>query len=187
MQKRALVVVDAQYDFMPSGALPVPGGDEIVPKVNELLTAPWDFIAFSQDWHPPGHCSFDGHGGDWPEHCVRNTHGAMIHKGIQVPFDYFSVLKGTEVDADAYSAFCGRENLMDALLDALVDEVYVCGLATDYCVKATAMDSAIGTFRTYLVLDACRGVNLAPDDVDLAVDEMMKARVLVTDVKEVVR
>jgi len=183
---KALIVVDPQYDFMPGGALPVPFGDGIVPVVNALLAVPWDLDVISQDWHPPTHCSFSKQGGVWPDHCVRNTHGAMIHRDIVVPFDYFSVLKGTDEDRDAYSAFCGRECLMDALLDASVDDVYVCGLATDYCVKATAMDSVAACYRTYLVLDACRGVDVNPGDSERAIDEMVDAGVIVTNAKEVI-
>jgi len=184
---RALIVVDPQYDFMPGGRLPVPEGDEIVPAVNELLKAPWDIVVVSQDWHPPNHSSFKANGGAWPEHCVKNTHGAMVHKGIVIPFEYVSILKGTETKRDAYSAFCGRESLMDALLDARVDDVYVCGLATDYCVEATAVGSVHATFKTYLVLDACRGVNVPPGDSDRAVDEMVDAGVSMTNVRKVIR
>ena len=185
MTRRALILVDPQYDFMPGGKLPVPEGDEIVPAVNDLLKAPWDLVVVSQDWHPPKHSSFLANGGTWPEHCVQNSHGSMVHGDIVVPFDYVSILKGTEIEGDAYSAFCGRENLMDALLDAIIDDVYVCGLATDYCVKATALDSADSTFKTYLVLDACRGVNVSQGDSDHAVDAMVEAGVIVTNVRKV--
>jgi len=186
MTRRSLVVVDPQYDFMPGGALPVSGGDEIVPVVNELFKARWDLVAVSQDWHPADHSSFLLNGGAWPIHCVANTRGARVHDDLAVPDDALVVTKGASSDRDAYSAFCGGiVNLVDELLDAYIDAVYVCGLATDYCVKATVLDSVAALFETHLVLDACRGVNVAFGVADRAVEEMVTAGAVVTLASEV--
>jgi nicotinamidase/pyrazinamidase len=174
-----LLVIDAQYDFMPGGNLPVPEGDKIIPVINKMIDE-FPLIIFSKDWHPKNHCSFKENGGIWPVHCVRNTHGAEIHKDIMAPASQTEfILKGSDIDIDSYSAFYDNErkkstNLTKLLIDVYIDEVYCCGLAIDYCVKFSAIDAIKEGFKTYVILDACRGVNINPSDVDNAIEEMKK-------------
>ncbi len=187
--RRALIVVDPQYDFMPGGALPVPGGDEIVPAVNRLLAAPWNLVVISQDRHPKNHCSFKKNGGDWPAHCVANTYGAQIHDGILWHSDrgpYTLITKGTEPDQEGYSAFdVDGFNLNKQLRAVSISSVYVCGLATDYCVKATVIDVWKAGHETHLVIDACRAVNVKPGDSERAIAMMVNSGAHVTTVKGV--
>jgi len=184
---RALICVDAQNDFMPNGALPVTEGDKIVSIINGIRDK-FDVVVFTQDWHPTGHCSFVEQGGPWPIHCVASSLGARLHKDLIVKdgaadLDMF-LYKGTNVDVDSYSGFWDNERktntgLADRLRDRNVDEVYICGLATDYCVKFTALDAVDAKIKTTLILDACRGVNVNPGDVDKAIDEMRAAGITI--------
>ncbi len=184
--KRALIVVDPQYDFMPGGALPVPGGNEIVPAVNRLLTAPWDLIAVSQDWHPRDHCSFKENGGDWPAHCIRGTRGAEVHEDIPPTDAWFEPAKGTWPDLDSYSAFGSTTvDLARVLRDSGAERVYVCGLATDYCVKATVIDALAEGYETHIIIDACRAVNVKPGDSERAITVMVNSGAHVITVKGV--
>jgi nicotinamidase/pyrazinamidase len=163
--KRALIVVDVQNDFCPpDGSLAVPDGDKVVDVINEMVReGKWDAVVFSKDWHPANHCSFalasppQYRDGSWPPHCVQETRGAQLHSRLQVPGDAIVVHKGTAVDRDAYSAFQGTA-LGEALEKRGVREVTVVGLATDYCVQATATDAAALGLATTVYLPACRGV-----------------------------
>ena len=189
----ALIVVDLQNDFCPGGALPVPEGDRIVAVINQLQRR-FDLVVATQDWHPANHGSFAAnHAGKkpgdtielagrpqvlWPTHCVQDTPGAEFHPQFDTSRIARVFRKGVDSDVDSYSGFFdnGRRKstgLGEYLKEQGVDSVYVCGLATDYCVKFTALDAVQLGFETFLIADACRGVNLKPGDVTHAVEEML--------------
>ena len=199
--KRALVLVDLQNDFCPGGALAVARGDEVIPVANRLARH-FDAVVATQDWHPREHGSFAAnHPGKepyqvielgglpqvlWPVHCVQGSKGAELHPALDRSRITKIFPKGTDPSIDSYSGFHdnGRQRstgLADWLRDAGVDTVYVMGLATDYCVKFTALDARAEGFATYLVEDGCRGVELAPGDSERAIDELRAAGVVVID------
>jgi nicotinamidase/pyrazinamidase len=163
---RSLVVVDVQRDFCPGGSLAVDRGDEIVPRLNRVIDA---FIRaglpifFTRDWHPPDHCSFVGQGGKWPPHCVRGTPGADFHRDLEVPRGAVVIDKATEPDREAYSGFDGTD-LADRMKKTGVTEVFLGGLATDYCVKETALGALREGISVDLMLDCVKGVDLRKDD-----------------------
>jgi nicotinamidase/pyrazinamidase len=173
--KQALVIVDIQRDFCPGGALPVAHGDEVIAAVNELVRAferselP---IFFTRDWHPKNHVSFKARGGPWPPHCVQNTPGASFHPSLAIPPMARVVDKGTLQAEDAYSGFQGTE-LARSLRDLGVGQIYVAGLATDYCVKNTVIDGVANSFETYVIADCVKGVNLQPTDSATAMKVML--------------
>ena len=172
---QALIVVDIQRDFCPGGALPVTNGDKIIPAVNELVRAfekaslP---VFFTRDWHPRNHISFKASGGMWPPHCIRNTPGASFHPSLKVPRDADVIDKGTLQAEDAYSGFQGTD-LEQKLNDLHVVQIYVAGLATDYCVKNTVVDGAAKGFDMWVITDCVKGVNLKPTDSDTALRTML--------------
>lgn len=181
----ALVVVDVQNDFAdPAGGLAVAGGEGVVPRVNEEIrraTAAAALVVYTQDWHPPSTPHFAKDGGTWPVHCVAGTWGAELHPELVVAGE--RVRKGTQGE-DGYSGFTTRDPVsgeerpteLEGLLRAHgVRRVVVCGLATDYCVKATAVDACRLGFRTSVVTDAIAAVNLEPGDGDRALLEMAEA------------
>ncbi len=185
----ALVVVDLQNDFAdPAGGLSVAGGDAIVPVVNReiaMATATGATVAFTQDWHPETTPHFAKDGGIWPVHCVADTWGAELHPGVTVPEVAVRVRKGSNGE-DGYSGFTTRDpttgetaptELESLLRDRGISRVVVVGLATDYCVKATALDAARLGFDTALLTDAVAAVDLAPGDGDRAIEEMQAAGV----------
>jgi len=176
----ALLVVDVQNDFCPGGALAVTEGDAIVPVINQLVDK-FCVRAFTRDWHPADHCSFavapQFLDGSWPTHCVRDTAGAAFHPGLAVPENAVVVSKATERERDAYSGFDGT-NLEDQLHEVDVQRVFVLGLATDYCVKATALDALAAGFDTYVLSDACRAVDNPPGTGAAALLEMENAGVV---------
>lgn len=186
----ALIAVDIQHDFMPGGALAVAEGDQIVPVINDLtIDTDFDRVVFTRDFHPDNHCSFKENGGPWPVHCVKGTNGAAIHKDLKQLINRYAamdrlkiVLKGQRVDCDSYSGFWDNEKKFETELASYlrnegVTDIYVCGLATDYCVKFTALDGIAEGFNVTIIEDACRGVNLNPGDVDKAMKEMKVAGV----------
>lgn len=195
MTKKALLIIDVQNDFLPGGALAVNNGNEIIPVINQLTKLPFDFITASQDWHPQGHCSFaETHHkkpGEivevdglkqilWPTHCVQGTKGAEFSPQLETAKIQNIILKGTEKNIDSYSTFFDNARKKHTALDVLlkkhhITDVYCVGLATDYCVKFSALDSLSLGYKTYIILDACRGVNLKPGDVEKAVEDMRKA------------
>lgn len=188
---RALVLVDIQNDFCPGGALPVPQGDLVVPVANELQEG-FDLVVATQDWHPPNHSSFAENGGIWPVHCVQGTAGAELAPGLRTSRIERVFKKGTDVNVDSYSGFFDNDHqhatgLGEYLQDKGVDAVYVCGLATDYCVKFTALDARGLGLDTYLIEDGCRGVEVQPGDVARALQEMRQAGVHVVQSAAVVR
>ncbi|WP_297070901.1 nicotinamidase [Thermococcus sp.] len=175
MPAEALIVVDMQRDFMPGGALPVPGADALIPRVNEyinLFRERGAMIVATRDWHPENHVSFRDNGGPWPRHCVRGTPGADFV--VDLPEDTLVISKATESDKEAYSAFDGT-GLAEILHKNGVKTVYICGVATEYCVRATASDAVKNGFETYLLLDAIRGIT--PRDEMRALEELRSAGV----------
>jgi nicotinamidase/pyrazinamidase len=183
----ALVVVDLQNDFAdPAGSLAVSGGDEIVPLVNAEIEAAGTagaLVVWTQDWHPPSTPHFQKDGGIWPVHCVRDTWGAELHPEVLAGSPV--VRKGANGE-DGYSGFTMRDPVtgetiateLEAILrDRGVERVVVCGLATDYCVKATALDAARLGFETAVRVDATRAVGLQAGDGERAVEEMAAAGV----------
>ena len=187
-----LILVDIQNDFLPGGALAVPGGDEVISAAN-LLMRDFDLVVATQDWHPSDHGSFArNHPGRavfetialhglpqtlWPVHCVQETHGAEFAAALDSARIDQIFRKGTRPEIDSYSGFHdnGRRHstgMAGWLRGRGVTHVTVCGLATDYCVKFTALDAFDEGFRVTLATHACRGVNLKPGDVDQAIAEM---------------
>jgi nicotinamidase/pyrazinamidase len=169
----ALLVVDMQNDFMPGGALAVSGGDVIVPLINRLATC-FETRVFSRDWHPTNHVSFSPHPEfqdlSWPPHCVQNTPGAAFHPALDVTVADRVVDKATAADREGYSAFDHSD--LDAWLRARgVQRVFVCGVATDYCVRATALDAVQAGFQSFVILDAVRAVH-TPEGSNEAVAAM---------------
>jgi nicotinamidase/pyrazinamidase len=171
----ALLVVDVQNDFCAGGALAVPGGDDVVEVINWLMPN-FDHILATQDFHPPGHSSFVEQGGPWPQHCVAGTVGAEFHPGLDTDKVEAIVQKGTDVDTDGYSGFAGT-NLADRLGRLGIIRVFVTGLATDYCVRATALEAIDNGFDVVVVTDAIAAVDGNPGDGRAALDEMRSAGV----------
>jgi nicotinamidase/pyrazinamidase len=187
----ALIAVDIQNDFCPGGVLAVPEGDAIIPKVN-LLLAEYPFSVLTQDWHPLMHCSFASSKSLppfsldtsvtppsvlWPDHCVAGTRGADFHPALQTWRARFILRKGTRKILDSYSAFFENDTVtptgLGGLLSSLgVQRVLVCGLATDYCVKATALDARRLGLDVVVVEDAIRGIDAVPDDTAKAKEQM---------------
>jgi nicotinamidase/pyrazinamidase len=180
---KALLIIDFQNDFTAGGALEVPEGDEIAEPVRRLAKA-FGVIAATRDWHPPDHASFKAQGGPWPVHCVRGTHGAEFHPAMEgIPLDaVFDVGQGR--DDEGYSGF-ENSDLARFLRERDVDEVYVCGLATDYCVRASAIDACREGFEVTVVEDAVRGVEVNEGDSERAFRDMREAGVRLATADEV--
>ncbi len=180
---KALIVVDMQNDFCPGGALAVPEGDKIISDINKLVI---DFVKegcpviFTRDWHPRNHCSFSENGGMWPVHCVAETEGAAFHRELFIPDAAIIISKAHRPFPDAYSGFQGTD-LEHILKLNGVTEVAVCGLATDYCVKATAIDALDAGFIVAVFENAVKAVNVNPDDGEEALKEM-KSRGIAVEV-----
>jgi nicotinamidase/pyrazinamidase len=180
MSNACLVVVDVQNDFIPGGALAVPQGDEVVPEINRLA-ARFDDVILTQDWHPRGHASFaSSHPGKkpfetvelpygsqvlWPDHCVQGTAGAAFHPDLNLTKAQLVLRKGRHRDIDSYSAFLEADRETTTGLAGYLKErgfrkLYVCGLATDFCVAWTALDARAAGFDTTVIEDACRAIDL---------------------------
>jgi len=176
---KALIVVDLQNDFCPGGALGVAGGDEIIPVINRLVNS-FDTVVYTRDWHPANHVSFAENpqfiDKSWPAHCVAGTPGAEFHPDLLVRPDGIIVDKGTDPAVEAYSGFQGT-GLAEKLRARQVDTVYITGLATDYCVKATALDALKAGVRAFVVVNASRGVDNPPGTVEDALNELRAAGV----------
>lgn len=187
---RALILVDIQNDFMPGGALGVKGGDQILPHINELLKKNFDAIAATKDWHPKGHISFasrhhlksgdlldlQGHEQElWPDHCVQGTKGADFAPGWDTGKVQKIFLKGTDPEVDSYSTFFDNDREKSTGLDGYLREkgitdIYIAGLTLEYCVAYSVSDAINLGFNTYVVLEACKGVNRNPGDVERTVE-----------------
>ncbi|MDQ7011596.1 MAG: isochorismatase family protein [Mariprofundaceae bacterium] len=173
----ALIVVDVQYDFLPGGALAVPGGDETVAPLNRCLAVFSGHglpVFATRDWHPPDHCSFSPQGGPWPPHCIAGTSGAAFSRELQLPEDVTIISKATEAEKDAYSGFEDTA-LHDLLGEQQIRRVFIGGLATDYCVKQTVLDACRLGYKTHVLVDAVRAVNVQPNDEDEAFAVMRNA------------
>ncbi len=168
---KALLVVDVQNDFCPGGSLAVPGGDKVVPVINELMKQ-FPVVVASKDWHPRQTIHFQ----KWPVHCVHNTRGAEFHPALVSERIQQVFLKGTGNRDDGYSAYEATNlDLKQFLVEHGVKELYVTGLATDYCVRASALDSVKHGFKTFVVTDAVAAVNVQPDDGAKALEELSDA------------
>jgi len=193
----ALLLIDIQNDFLPTGALPVPEGDRVVPVANRVM-GQFNLVVATQDWHPANHGSFAAnHPGRkpgeridlnglqqilWPVHCVQETAGAAFAAGLDRTGITHVIRKGTDPTIDSYSSFFDNGHRkatgMDEYLHSRnVTDVYILGLATDYCVKFTALDARQLGYRVHVIPEGCRGVNLKAGDVDAAITEMQEAGV----------
>lgn len=177
-----LLVVDVQNDFCPGGALPAPDGGRILSALNRHLAAARALgipVYASRDWHPPITGHFKAYGGEWPPHCVQGTTGAQFHPGLMLPVDVVVISKGDNPDRPGYSAFEGRtpqgNTLLGDLQDHQIDSLYVAGIATEYCVKATVMDALAAGLRVTVLPDAVAAIDTHPGDADRALEEMSKA------------
>lgn len=197
---KALILVDIQNDFCPGGALPVQEGDQIIPRINQIQKY-FDLVLATQDWHPQNHGSFASNHGKkpgekimlggleqilWPDHCVQKSPGAKFVKSFDTSRVSKIFQKGTDKNIDSYSAFFDNAHkkatgLGDFLKQKGVSEVYIAGLATDYCVKYTALDAIHLSFKTYVLKEACRGVNLKAQDSEKAFDEMEKTGITIIE------
>ena len=196
---RALILVDLQNDFCPGGALAVPQGDRVVPVANRLLEAVvFELVVATQDWHPRHHGSFAvNHPGRsvgesidlegleqilWPVHCVQGTPGAELVSSLRTEFIQKVFHKGTDPGVDSYSTFFDNANRRSTGLQRFlrrrdVESIYLLGLATDYCVKYSALDGARLGFQTRVLRDGCRGLDLQEGDIEKAIREMEQAGV----------
>jgi len=193
----ALIVIDVQNDFCPGGGLAVEQGDEVVGVINKIMPE-FKYTAATQDWHPATHGSFasnhegkkiydfiDLNGIDqilWPDHCIQGTSGADFHNKLNTEMFNIIIRKGTNPDVDSYSAFFENDKktstgLSGYLHSLSLKKLFFCGLATDYCVFYSAMDSVALGFETFLILDACRGVGFPEGSVEKALNEMKEAGV----------
>ena len=190
----ALIIVDLQNDFLPGGTLPVPHGDEVIPVANELQSR-FDLVVATKDWHPPDHGSFAANHpgkkpGDrvildgieqilWPVHCVQNTYGAEFAPAFDTSRIAQVFHKGVERNIDSYSTFFDNAHrretgLADYLKKRSIKNIYLMGLALDYCVKYSALDARHLGLNTHVILDGCRGIELEHGDIDRTLDEMKR-------------
>ncbi|MCD6113350.1 MAG: bifunctional nicotinamidase/pyrazinamidase [Bacteroidales bacterium] len=190
---KALIIVDIQNDFLKGGSLAVPDGNAIIPVINKILPV-FDILIYTKDWHPANHKSFASNHKEknvydvvdlkgisqvlWPDHCIQNTFGAEFHKDLIISGkNTYYIFKGTDPNVDSYSAFFDNKKIHDTGLNKLlkeknIDEVYICGLSTDYCVKYTAIDAIELNYNTYIVADATKAVNINPDDYEKSLEEL---------------
>lgn len=195
--KKALILVDAQNDFLPGGALAVPEGDQVIPVANAIMKK-FDLVVATQDWHPADHGSFASrHPGQkpgefvelaglkqilWPDHCIQRSQGAKFAAGLDVAGIAHVVRKGMDKNVDSYSGFFDNDHrkatgLGDYLKDHGIDALAIMGLATDYCVKSTALDALELGFSACLIKEGVRGVEINPGDCEQALREMEEAGV----------
>lgn len=194
---RALILVDIQNDFMPGGPLAARAGDEVIPVANQLIPS-FDVVVATQDWHPPDHGSFaSNHEGCepgelieldgleqilWPDHCVQGSSGAELVEALDREPVAAVIRKGMDPKIDSYSGFYDNDHrettgLAGYLREKGVEQVWVMGVATDYCVKFTALDARREGFETYLIEDGCRGVEQQAGDIEAALEAMKEAGV----------
>ena len=194
-ERDALLVIDVQNDFLPGGALGVPDGDAVAPLINRLAKL-FKNVVLTQDWHPDEHISFAStHGAKpldiaqtsygaqilWPDHCLQGSRGAALAEGLAIDHAFLVLRKGTNAEVDSYSAFKEADGksstgLADMLKAKGVTRVFACGLATDYCVAASALDARHMGFDTYVIDDACRAID-ADGSLDAAWAQMNAAQV----------
>ncbi|MDO9329475.1 MAG: bifunctional nicotinamidase/pyrazinamidase [Pseudomonas sp.] len=204
VSRTALLVIDVQNDFIPGGQLPVPEGDLIVPLINRLGDR-FKQVIITQDWHPPGHASFASSHPDrepyevielpygpqtlWPDHCIRATTGAELHKDLNLPHAQLIIRKGANPDIDSYSAFLEADRttatgLAGYLKERGIDTVYLVGLALDFCVMFSALDARAAGFNAFVVMDACRAIDL-DGSLAAAIERMQVAGVGLIPSKEI--
>lgn len=201
----ALIMVDLQNDFCAGGSLAVPEGDAVIPLANQLQKK-FNLVIATQDWHPADHMSFASNNpgtavGDriqvrnmeqilWPDHCIQNSHGAELHPQLDTSKIKKIIFKGTDKTIDSYSAFFDNGHLKstglaDYLLQENISHIYLLGLATDYCVLFSSLDAAQLGFKVHLIVDACKGVELHPGDIEKALQKMRDAGVIMITSKEI--
>ncbi len=200
MEEKALIITDIQNDFCPRGALAVPNADKIIPIINKI-SGKFNKVIATQDWHPKGHISFAStHGKEvfqtietkngiqvlWPDHCIRGTPGADLHKDLNLKSVDLIIRKGTNPGLDSYSAFLENDKQTETGLEYYlkglkIKELYLCGLATDYCVYFTALDANNAGFKTVVILDASRGVDVPENNLTKAIDDMKSKGILIID------
>ena len=169
------MIIDFQNDFTPGGALAVPHGDEIGPRVDELVgSGRFELVVATRDWHPRDHGSFQELGGIWPVHCVQGTAGAELHPALDTTNVDVVLDKGEDPGTDGYSGFDGT-NLGDLLRERGIDRLTIVGLATDYCVKNTALDARREGFEVAVDSAAVRAVDVEPGDGERALEEVRAA------------
>lgn len=183
-QGDALLIVDAQLDFFPNGALAVPHGHEILPEVNKWLNAAIERkipIFASRDWHPSDHCSFHAQGGPWPKHCVQNDQGAQFHPDLQLPKHVIIINKAFNATDEGYSAFTGQTldgaPLNDVLQEKNIKRLWINGLALDYCVSESALDARKYGYEVRLLLKGTRAIT--PESGRAALDRLKTAGVII--------
>lgn len=179
--KQALLLIDIQNDFLPGGALAVARGDEVIPVANRLIPL-FSHVVATQDWHPPGHSSFE----IWPDHCIQESWGAELANGLNLPKEVYRQSKGSDLSIDSYSAFYDNDHLQstglaETLREWGVDQIVLMGLTTDYCVKYSALDGIALGFQTVVVVDGCRPVG----DDEQALDELAQAGVRLCTADEI--
>lgn len=205
MTRKALILVDIQNDFLPGGALAVSDGDAIIPLINEMIHYPFDVIVATNDWHPSDHGSFASNHADkkvgdhmqlggldqilWPVHCVQGTWGAEFAPGWDITEIDKVFYKGTDPLIDSYSTFFDNGHrkttgLEIYLRDKGVTDVFIAGLTTEYCVTYSVLDALQLGFRPFVIVDACRGVNLEPNDVEIALETMRRAGAILLSFKD---
>jgi nicotinamidase/pyrazinamidase len=173
--REALLIIDFQNDFCPGGALPVADGDAIAPRVNELIdSGRFDLIVATRDWHPADHASFKEQGGPWPPHCVQGSPGAELHPSLDRSKIDYVVDVGAGQSDEGYSGF-EKSELAEILRRHDIDAVTVVGLATDYCVRATALDAIREGFSTTVDRAGVRGIDVEAGDSERALDEVEAA------------
>ena len=181
----ALIVVDPQNDFLPGGSLAVAEGDRIFAPINAVMPL-FAHVFATRDWHPENHRYFTKFGGPWPLHCLQNTHGAQFSPKLQTQFVGEVISKGIDPETDGYSGFAGTE-LAARLTELGIKRIFVCGLATDYCVKATAIEGAQAGFETLVLTDAVAAVNVRPGDEAAALAAMRSSGVELVSSSQILR
>jgi len=179
--KKALLIADVQNDFCPDGALAVKAGDKIIPTVNKYIKLFSERklpIFITRDWHPSQTKHFKQFGGDWPKHCIQNTKGAEFHPKLKLTKEAIILSKGMDPKKDSYSAFQSIDSNGTELFNLLkifgVNELFIGGLATDYCVRFSARDALKNGFKVKILVDAIKGVNLKPGDSEKALREIIR-------------
>ena len=180
--KEALLIVDLQKDFCPGGALAVQDGDKIVPVINKLMKN-FDIVIATKDWHSPNSKHFD----KWPVHCLQESEGSEFHNELNSDKISKIFYKGTSFEDDGYSGFeATNEDLESHLRKQNINKLYICGLALDYCVKATALDAAEKGFDTYIVLDACKSVTNNKKEIDDILNEFENKGIKIVNSKNII-
>lgn len=184
-----LIIVDVQNDFLPGGALPVSKGDKVIPPLNKyirLFSEKKLPVFATRDWHPKNHISFKENGGIWPPHCIQDTYGAEFADDLNLPSETIVISKGYMSDRDAYSGF--QDTYLDLeLRRRKIKRIFIGGLATDYCVKATVLDALNLGYETVLLLDAIKGVDVSPGDSEKAIKEMIRKGAIGITLEDIIK